>query len=65
MSVDERAPNDALGDVLGWAGDVGDIIFAGGDAVSTSDDEGPPTGTLGRSSGGAGVGGGPSLVAAG
>ena len=59
--VDERAPKD----VLGWADDVGDRSSGNGDAVSTSDDEGSATGTLDRSSGRAGVGGGPSRIAAG
>ena len=61
MPVDERALND----VLGWEGDVGDRSSGDGHAVFTSDDEGSQTGTLDRSSGGLGVGGTPSLIAAG
>ena len=48
VSVDERAPND----VLGWPGDAGDRRSGGGNAVSTSDDDGSLTGSLDRPSGG-------------
>ena len=61
VSVGERA----LPDVLGWAGNIGDRSSGGGDAVSTGDCKGFPTGTLDRPIGGVGVGGGPCLSAAG
>ena len=61
VPVGERA----LPDVLGWAGDVGDRSSGGGDAVSTDDSKGSPTGNLDRPSRGVGVGGGTCLITAG
>lgn len=63
VPVDERAPND----VLDWTGGVGDrsLVLAAEKPSPPATAKRSPKGTLDRPSGGVGVGGGPSPVAAG